>query len=103
MAVVPAPPDPVFTLRGSSSPITYLKFSDPATNLLISGSEDGQVNIWDLKTHRSTGSIEACDGQSVLWIEFIRDDHLVTFGKDGIAQIWEAAESRWEKTGNFIS
>lgn len=101
MMSVPGPPDPVFTLRGSGSPITYLKFSDPSTQQLFSGSEDGTVHIWDLKTHRSKGTLKTSPGQSVLWIEFISSDQLVTFGKDGVSHTYKAADGSWEQTGEI--
>lgn len=100
MASLPGPPDPVFTLRGSGSPITYLKFSDPSTQQLFSGSEDGTIHIWDLKTHRSKGTLKTSPGQSVLWIKFISSDQFVTFGKDGVARTYKAADASWEHTGN---
>lgn len=100
MASLPGPPDPVFTLRGSGSPITYLKFSDPSTQQLFSGSEDGTIHIWDLKTHRSKGTLKTSPGQSVLWIKFISSDQFVTFGKDGVAHTYKALDASWEHTGN---
>ncbi|XP_048737632.1 guanine nucleotide-binding protein subunit beta-like protein 1 isoform X2 [Ostrea edulis] len=89
------PPDPVFTLRGSGCPITCLKFSD---QWLFSGSEDGTVHIWDLRTRRPLGTLPAHPGHSVLWIEFFTNDQMVTFGKNGVANVWRAAESSWKCT-----
>lgn len=94
------PPDPVFTLRGSGCPITCLKFSD---QWLFSGSEDGTVHIWDLRTRRPLGTLPAHPGHSVLWIEFFTNDQMVTYGKNGVANVWKAAESSWKCTGNLAS
>ncbi|XP_061173063.1 guanine nucleotide-binding protein subunit beta-like protein 1 isoform X2 [Saccostrea echinata] len=101
MTLAPGPPDPAFTLRGSGSPITCLKFTDQTDQKLYSGSQDGTIHIWDMKIHRPVGTLEAHTGQSVLWIEFISSDEMVTFGKNGIASIWKAAESSWTLTNNI--
>jgi WD40 repeat protein len=94
------PPDPIFTLRGSGCPITCLKFSD---QWLFSGSEDGTVHIWDLRTHRPVDTLQAHPGSSVLWIEFVSNDQMVTYGKNGVANVWRATESTWKCTGNMAS
>lgn len=101
MTSSPGAPDPAFTLRGSGSPITCLKFTDQADQKLYSGSQEGTIHIWDMKTHRPLETLAAHPGQSVLWIEFISGDEMVTLGRNGIANIWKAAEASWTITGNI--
>uniref|UniRef100_W5M341 Guanine nucleotide binding protein (G protein), beta polypeptide 1-like n=1 Tax=Lepisosteus oculatus TaxID=7918 RepID=W5M341_LEPOC len=68
------PPDPLFVLRGSGTPVNTLHFScrDAVTPLLFSGSAKGTIHIWNLTTHRAERTLDGHGGASVLWLSTLR-------------------------------
>ncbi|KAK3098009.1 hypothetical protein FSP39_015278 [Pinctada imbricata] len=96
MSSQPAP-DPVYTLRGAGSPITYLTFHDgpgPQQDL-YNGTQDGKIHIWDMEVRRIKASLDGHPGQAVLWIEFTPCGKMLTFGRDGILNVCQRADTDW--------
>ncbi|XP_019394591.1 PREDICTED: guanine nucleotide-binding protein subunit beta-like protein 1 isoform X3 [Crocodylus porosus] len=93
------PPDPEFVLRGTAAPVHTLHFScrsqEPEFPILFSGSANGLVQIWNLKTHRVDKTLDGHGGKSVYWVETIRGrDELLSQGRDQKICLWDLAEGR---------
>ncbi|XP_019362513.1 PREDICTED: guanine nucleotide-binding protein subunit beta-like protein 1 isoform X1 [Gavialis gangeticus] len=93
------PPDPEFVLRGTAAPVHTLHFScrgqEPEFPILFSGSANGLVQIWNLKTHRVDTTLDGHGGKSVYWVETIRGrDELLSQGRDQKICLWDLAEGR---------
>ncbi|XP_060068376.1 guanine nucleotide-binding protein subunit beta-like protein 1 [Ylistrum balloti] len=94
-------PDPVYVLRGSTSPVSSLTF-DPHDQLW-SGGLDGCVCSWNMVSRRSDIHLDAHHGQSVSWIEFLDNGEMVTQGRDGFVHFWSLQESKLTNTGSITS
>lgn len=94
-------PDPIYTLRGSGSPVTALKFNESSNQNLYSGCEDGNIHIWNMHTRRIQTSINAHPENSVLWLEFI-NEKLVTQGRDGLVKFWTIRGSEYKLSGMIL-
>ncbi|XP_019342148.1 guanine nucleotide-binding protein subunit beta-like protein 1 isoform X3 [Alligator mississippiensis] len=93
------PPDPEFVLRGTAAPVHTLHFScrgqEPEFPILFSGSANGLVQIWNLKTHRVDKTMDGHGGKSVYWVETIHGrDGLLSQGRDQKICLWDLAEGR---------
>ncbi|XP_062929292.1 guanine nucleotide-binding protein subunit beta-like protein 1 isoform X1 [Mobula hypostoma] len=93
------PPDPKFVLRGTGASVNTLNFccrspvnSDP---ILFSGSANGLIHIWNLKTHRADTVLESHDKNSVLWIQTLQWRYsLISQGRDSTVCMWDLTEGR---------
>ena len=95
-----AAPDPIYTLRGVQSPVTYLIFhEDGNSEDLYSGTQDGKVHVWDMELRRVKVTLEAHTGNSVIWIDFTKDGRMVTFGRDGFVVMWVKKDKNWTANG----
>ena len=102
-------PDPDFVLRGADGPITSLGFvsdAGPACHLL-SGTQNGTLCLWNLRSRRALFRQPAAHSGSVLYVSDIGNGaEIVTQGRDGIIQRWSVADGRnWTRLGlhNFVS
>lgn len=74
------------TLRGHAAPVTCFHASH---SLLVSGSCDGMIKVWDLKSKKCTTTIRAGDhGITGLQMDEKRN-LLVTSSTDGSAKLWD--------------
>jgi len=83
-------------LKGHEAVVTCLDFNHDGS-LLVSGSEDHSVIIWDLKLSRQCLRIEQCHSNHVKWVKFIKGnpeggssiDWLFTVGTDAKINQWK--------------
>lgn len=76
------------TLRGHSAPVTCFYAS---STILVSGSCDGMMKVWDMKTKKCTISIRTGDA-GLTGLQFDEKlNLLVTSSTDGQAKVWELA------------
>ncbi|XP_055511407.1 guanine nucleotide-binding protein subunit beta-like protein 1 isoform X2 [Leucoraja erinacea] len=93
------PPDPKFVLRGTGAAVNTLHFCcrdqadcDP---VLFSGSANGLIHIWNLKTRRADTVLESHDSKSILWVQTLQQrDALISQGRDSFVCTWDLAEGR---------
>lgn len=90
-------PDPIYTLRGSASPLSYLKFA--GTDTLFSGNYDGVIHEWSMETKRIINKVTAHPGHSVLYLDLIDDTKMLTQGRDGLVKIWSRKSNGWSEIG----
>ena len=91
-------PDPDFILRGSSAPITSLLYlnHDESTHLL-SGNQNGQLDMWDFKTRRVCQSHAAHPGSVLLHLEQLDKVQFLSQGRDGFVHVWKSNGSEWHQ------
>ncbi|XP_045196331.1 guanine nucleotide-binding protein subunit beta-like protein 1 homolog isoform X5 [Mercenaria mercenaria] len=92
-------PDPIYSLRGSSSALSFLKFQGNET--LYSGNYDGAVFEWSMETRRVVSNFSAHPGHSILYLDFSNDSHLITHGRDGLVKIWAKNETGMRQNGEL--
>ncbi|XP_062874354.1 guanine nucleotide-binding protein subunit beta-like protein 1 [Trichomycterus rosablanca] len=91
------PPDPVFTLRGSSASVNTLHFdcAEAGRPLLYSGSETGLVHVWNLNTRRTERVLDGHAGSSVLWVRTVCSTNtLLSQGRDMRVCVWDLNQGR---------
>ncbi|KAJ4749481.1 WD repeat-containing protein 5 [Rhynchospora pubera] len=80
----------VRTLRGHTSYVFCVNFN-AQSNLLVSGSFDCTIRMWDVVTGRSVRCIKAHDAP-VTALHFVRDaSMIVSASHDGSCKVWDAA------------
>ena len=86
-------PPPTAVLRGHASEVTAVRFG-PADGaglpLLISAAADGEVRVWNTRTHRSVASAAAHE-KSVLTVHALADGKILSQGRDGAVRIWDSS------------
>ncbi|KAL4233321.1 Guanine nucleotide binding protein (G protein) [Mactra antiquata] len=92
-------PDPIYVLRGTDSPVAYLKFID--IDNLLSGSYNGTIYIWCMDSKRIKYKISAHPDTSVLYCECIDKSCVITQGRSGVIKKWMITESEWKETGTL--
>eukprot|EP00607_Mallomonas_marina_P005996 CAMPEP_0182426864 /NCGR_PEP_ID=MMETSP1167-20130531/13382_1 /TAXON_ID=2988 /ORGANISM="Mallomonas Sp, Strain CCMP3275" /LENGTH=412 /DNA_ID=CAMNT_0024608593 /DNA_START=14 /DNA_END=1249 /DNA_ORIENTATION=- len=81
-------PAPITVLRGHTDAVNALSFVSEF--ILASGSGDGEVKLWDLRTRRAAITKKA-HSHSILSISSLhRSSQLVTSGRDGRVRVWSA-------------
>lgn len=107
---LPSPPPPnskdreseegdrcVRTLRGHTSFVFCVNFN-AQSNLLVSGSFDSTIRMWDVVTGRCLRCIKAHDAP-VTALHFVRDaSMIVSASHDGSCKVWDAATGLCLKT-----
>ena len=101
-----AAPGPFTVLRSHKESVNCISFLNIG-NLLCSGSLDGSIKLWNLKTRRSFESLSAAhDGASILSVDMHPTEGvLVTSGRDGYVKTWSLNNSHLQhvtslKTGS---
>ncbi|XP_021355416.1 guanine nucleotide-binding protein subunit beta-like protein 1 [Mizuhopecten yessoensis] len=94
-------PDPIYVLRGSTSPVSSLTFHP--SGQLWSGGLNGYVHSWNMVSRRTDSHLDAHHGLSVSWIEFLDSGKMVTQGRDGFVHFWSLQESQLTNTGSLTS
>ncbi|XP_041079022.1 guanine nucleotide-binding protein subunit beta-like protein 1 [Polyodon spathula] len=88
------PPDPLFVLRGTGAPVNTLCFccrnQELDKPLLFSGSANGAIHVWNLRTRRTESVLEGHGGASVLWVQTLNSrDALISQGRDLRVSMWD--------------
>ena len=102
MARPPPPPGPLTVLRGHKEAVNCVGFLSVDT--LSSGSLDGHVHVWDLKSRRTVRMWNAHSNTSVLSMShiFLRQS-LITCGRDGFVRLWDLTTAKAGETDALIS
>ncbi|CAB1110794.1 unnamed protein product [Ectocarpus sp. CCAP 1310/34] len=83
------PPVPVTVLRGHTSGVhasCYLK-----EDILLTGSEDGVVKLWNLERRRAFAEFEATShGMGVQRLDHLGRGKIVSQGRDMLIKVWDA-------------
>lgn len=88
---------PCSPLRGHHNYVYSLAFS-PKGNILVSGSYDEAVFVWDVRTARLMRRLPA-HSDPVSGVDFVRDGTLVaSCASDGLIRIWDTATGQCLKT-----
>lgn len=90
----PIPPSP---LTGHSNYVYSLAFS-PKGNMLVSGSYDEAVFLWDVRSARVMRQLPA-HSDPVSGVDFVRDGTMVcSCASDGLIRIWDSGTGQCLKT-----
>ena len=95
-------PDPTFILRSGPHSVSCVKFvrlrsgkkptEDVGEEVLLSGSQDGFVTVWNMKTKRVKFKLRAAEDDSgVLFADLIRmdnEDVILTHTRNGSMKFW---------------
>ncbi|MDB4419120.1 hypothetical protein N9291_00785 [bacterium] len=74
------------TIRGHQKAIVDLKWRSDS-NLVASASEDGEIKFWDMNRGNEVKKTKAHD--AVLAMDYARDGHLISSGRDKRVKIWK--------------
>lgn len=74
------------TIRGHKKAIVDLKWRSDS-NLVASASEDGEIKFWDMNRGNEVKKTKAHD--AVLAMDYARDGHLISSGRDKRVKIWK--------------
>lgn len=74
------------TIRGHQKAIVDLKWRSDS-NLIASASEDGEIKFWDMNRGNEVKKTKAHD--AVLAMDYARDGHLISSGRDQRVKIWK--------------
>jgi len=93
-------PSPTYVQQSDSGPVTALTFPDNSSFLfdtLITGTQDGSIQIWDKETNRVKERLKAHCGRAsgVLSCRMVGKS-LFSYGRDGALRRWTAAKGTWE-------
>ncbi|XP_071849158.1 guanine nucleotide-binding protein subunit beta-like protein 1 [Apostichopus japonicus] len=95
MANLRSAPSPLFVLRGSTDGISSLTFYHPnKSNRLLSGCNDGKINVWNLKSRRAVEKLDGHSGKGILTTLARKDGSIISHGRDGKLNIWRLDEGR---------
>jgi len=84
-----APPEPITVLRGHVAEVSAVTFS-PDSEFLYSGSSDGNIKIWQLRTRRPVASFQAHHSKGVLGLHVLRiADRFLSHGRDNSVITWD--------------
>ncbi|KAK2522908.1 Gnb1l [Columba guinea] len=118
------PPDPQFVLRGTSAAVHTLHFScggqEPDVPILFSGSENGFIHVWNLKTHRVDAALDGHGRKSVYCVQTMGGKEtllrlakqatnsemvlgFVSQGRDQRICMWDLAEGRTSVTDSVFT
>jgi WD40 repeat protein len=79
----------IHTLNGYTATVTTIAFN-PSSTLLASGSEDGELKIWDLISGDEQFAVLTSDEDTVKDVVFSHDgSRIATGGTDSTARIWD--------------
>ncbi len=100
------PPDPDFCLRSTDSPVTSVCFwnrtpGETSTSHVVSGTEMGAVDVWDLSLRRRVYHLQAHQG-AVLWLKHLEaDGRILSQGRDGRTVLWQCEPDAWTLIGKY--
>ncbi|XP_066465978.1 guanine nucleotide-binding protein subunit beta-like protein 1 [Tiliqua scincoides] len=91
------PPDPLFVLRGANDAVNTLCFhcADSELPILFSGSSNGLIHVWNMKTQRIDRTMDGHGGKSVYWVQTLHNrNSLLSQARDQNIFLWDLAEGR---------
>ncbi|XP_044296835.1 guanine nucleotide-binding protein subunit beta-like protein 1 isoform X4 [Varanus komodoensis] len=103
------PPDPQYILRGANDAVNTLCFHcrdpEPEFPMLFSGSANGLIHIWNLKTRRVDRTLDGHGGKSVYWVKTFpnRREAILSQGRDQHVCLWDLAEGRNSVTDSLCT
>ncbi|POI32887.1 hypothetical protein CIB84_003361 [Bambusicola thoracicus] len=102
------PPDPHFVLRGTGAAVHALHFScageESDIPILFSGSENGFIHVWNLKTHRVDAALDGHGGKSVYGLKTMDGkERLLSQGRDQRICLWDLEEGRTSVTDSVFT
>jgi WD40 repeat protein len=71
-------PIPIYVLRGHGSEVNSIKFLK-SSDVLISGDQNGELRVWDLKSRRTKVQIEKHHSNSILHVDLLSDTLLCRY------------------------
>jgi len=82
------PPDPLHILHSPCGSVTALTYIDGDCEKLVSGSENGDITIWNLNTFRPIKTWKAHPAP-IVWLGNLVDNHqLISHGRTSSVKIW---------------
>ncbi|XP_053135354.1 guanine nucleotide-binding protein subunit beta-like protein 1 isoform X5 [Hemicordylus capensis] len=101
-------PDPQYVLRGANDAVNTLCFHcrdpEPELPILFSGSSNGLIPIWNMKTHRIDRTLDGHGGKSVYWLKTLCNRNaLLSQGRDQNICLWDLAEGRSAVTDSIFT
>ncbi|GAB6026713.1 Guanine nucleotide binding protein (G protein), beta polypeptide 1-like [Chamberlinius hualienensis] len=85
-------PVPEYVIRSDKGEITAVDFGhflNDGNIYLLTGHDNGYMQIWNLKTYRLSVSWEAHPEHRIKWVSWISDGYIISFGRDGVVKFWE--------------
>lgn len=106
------PPDPYFVLRSHLGAVTALCFMEEEQShfgqgsvpsyvmdpCLLSGSDVGEIFVWNLKINRIACKLQQPDKKTILWLHYFQGRILSQIREVGI-KIWNYISDDWIVTG----
>ncbi|EGG17492.1 guanine nucleotide-binding protein subunit beta-like protein 1 [Cavenderia fasciculata] len=87
-------PDPFFVLRGHRSFINSIVFDRSNSNLLFSGSGDGELRCWNIEEKKCVAQVARAHPEGgTLALQSTHFNTLLSQGRDGTIRQWTIAES----------
>jgi G protein beta subunit-like protein len=83
---------PVLSLEGHTAAVTSLGFQRDG-RFLFSGSEDGTIKLWDLRSPRFTRSFDSKGSVSSVALRIERDE-IVSGDQNGSVKLWDLGTSK---------
>lgn len=102
------PPPPNFVLRGHTDPVTALRFT-PDGAKLVSGSQSGEMRIWDIATKRTSSifsfkpQLTLISAPTVLNIVAKTNQKIITQSKCGTIDLWEITSGSIDHASNITT
>ena len=84
---------PILELKGHSKPVRSLRYTPRDGKLLLSGSEDGAVRVWDSASGRATRTLSL--GAAVTSMDISPDGtRVVAGGANNLTRVWTVADGK---------
>jgi len=83
-------------IEGHDSDVTSIDISSDGS-LILSGSEDGTIKLWNLASNKKILSIPG-DGTGITAVRFTRDNNILSGSRMGYTTLWngKSGEKLWE-------
>jgi len=94
-----APPPPVHVFRGHKSPVNTIKFMNDGY-FLLSGTTEGEMNIWNVHTKRNAANINIPEG-GIVKIHQLDNITIASHSTLGSISIWDVGQERFTLTSQW--